>query len=194
MDRHSWLSESNSSVRSMMSIDSPSVRASTSKYARRFQDSQSQLAREQDTWTRTMDLENSVFGSSTLNSQSSITLLGDETLVEAPDQLAESCSTLLQQFLQGLVSVEKSENPFELANEFEEICNDHLKVFLSLNKRQNLDTTQTFTLPIGLDQMLRLERDTWRLSRILYEDRFKADGKSTSSYHLELILRIYNSV
>lgn len=98
------------------------------------------------------------------------TLLEDETLV-----ISESCSTLNLLFCNGVQRFYQNEHddPFELADEFQEVCCDYIKVFRDLKKkRPTLSTiSQDQLLSTNLLKMIRIERNTWRLAYILFKNR-----------------------
>ncbi|KAI1285226.1 Nuclear pore complex protein [Halotydeus destructor] len=179
--RSSFLNDTASSVRSLMSIDSPAVRASTSRYVRHGLDD---TRRTQDMSLSKTQLELSTISEfeSTLNSDLSQTLLGDDTVADDGNEFSESYATLFYQFEEGLHKFLKADDPFELSKEFEEICIDHLNVFQSLKKkRSTLNNAGKEKMLFDIENMLRLERNTWRLSRILCEDRINnLDGVDDS--------------
>lgn len=63
-----------------------------------------------------------------------------------------------------------TEDSFEMIQEFEEICNDHLNVFDNMKKKRNRKLEPTGRV----EKMVELERNSWRLARIIYEDRLKS--------------------
>lgn len=91
------------------------------------------------------------------------------TIIAEESHEAAAGSTLFQQFYDGLSKFHNPEDSFEMAEEFEDICNDHLNIFDSLKKKRNHKAE-----PSGMiERMVKLERNTWRLVRIIFEDRLK---------------------
>ena len=186
MNPNSFLNESNT-LTSLLS-GSPSVRRSTSRYASRLLDSSiintSSLLK---TTIPEMDVTNTSLSSTLTNPLlASFSRSQDATLMEEEsshdtlvvgDATAETCATLYQQFLEAHHR-HPLEGPFEedswaVIDEYADVCCDHLNVLEELKKKRS-DNINRFDSPIISDNvlnMLRLERNSWRLIRLLYLDR-----------------------
>ena len=161
----------NESYLSSIMSESPSIRSSTSKYARRFPPS-SRLNDVFEMSSTTM----SSFGPATHS------LLPQDTscIIQEKDREPEdqTLSTLFIQFFEGQKKFPLHSDVLDISKEHEDICCDHLSVIDTFRQKKGRK--------IGSDsrteRMLRMERNSWRLARILYEDRIRI-GKN------ELILK-----
>lgn len=113
-----------------------------------------------------------------------------DTLVDDDDGQDKTAAflVLFKQFLEARQNHPNLESIFELVNEYEQLCADYLEVMFGTT---TINTTNTFddssvsthnrshyhqtgsALPKSMKHVLRRERDTWRLIRILYSDRTK---------------------
>lgn len=80
----------------------------------------------------------------------------------------ESWTTLCYQFLDALAKHSKSEEVFDLAQESEEICSDHLSILERLKRERTVNSS---SLSNGMLSTLKFERNSWRLVRSLFMDR-----------------------
>lgn len=106
------------------------------------------------------------YKNSTLNS---LINQSDLTIIEEESHEVPTGSTLYQQFYDGLNKYQDPEYSFDMIQEFEDICNDHLNIFDSLKKKRSRKLEPS----VRIEKMVKLERNTWRLARIIYEDRLK---------------------
>lgn len=87
---------------------------------------------------------------------------------------SDACSTLYQQFCEGQQKHNLEEDALDALREFEEICCDHLNILDQIKRQRTSEQVSRFDAPLVSEEalkMLRLERDTWRLARILVGDR-----------------------
>lgn len=166
-----------------MSEASPFSRPSTSKYVRRILGDDQQKPFNippLSNWSDSdLDNSNALINSTITSQQSNSLMSNDITLVDDHNE-TDSYSTLYTQFLDGLLRFNASEDPFELSMEFEEVCTDHLNIFSQLKRNKlDLDSSQSYNVPFAFDNMLRMERNTWRLARILYQDRTQTNSEYT---------------
>ena len=105
------------------------------------------------------------------------TLLEEDQTIHVGDATAETCATLYQQFLEGHqkhpLEEPLEEDVWNLVQEYEQVCVDHLNVLEELKSKRS-NTVSRFDTPVISDnvlRMLRLERNSWRLIRILSLDR-----------------------
>lgn len=172
------MSENNSYLSSILS-ESPSVRASTSKYSRRILPPRN----DDSTFCRSLDFNpndlsvasvaSTSLSNSTMSKNSTLNSLinqSDLTIIEEESHEVPTGSTLYQQFYDGLNKYQNPEYSFEMTQEFEDICNDHLNIFDSLKKKRSRKVEPS----VRIEKMVKLERNTWRLARIIYEDRLKS--------------------
>ncbi|RWS04618.1 nuclear pore complex protein Nup107-like isoform X1, partial [Dinothrombium tinctorium] len=85
-------------------------------------------------------------------------------------------TVILQQFLEAKRKYSKIEQIFDLLQEYENICSDHLTVLLNLKSKTHTEAEEFIITQ--KEEFLRNERNTWRLARVLYEDRLKNEGKN----------------
>jgi len=90
------------------------------------------------------------------------------------DATTETCDTMYQQFYEeALKSSQDDDQVWQMVQEYEQICSDHLSVLEEL-KRKRSQSSSRFDSPVVSDQvlkMLRLERNTWRLVHRIFLDR-----------------------
>ncbi|RWS22909.1 nuclear pore complex protein Nup107-like isoform X1, partial [Leptotrombidium deliense] len=130
-----------------MYSDSPSHRSSTSRYASKLLGN----SFVEDSFSNTFVTVNQSFENNS-----------DETAHLEP------LSILFEDFLEAKRKYPKNDQLFDLLQEYEDLCSDNLTVLLNLVSK----TRDAHSLS-RCENMLRNERNTWRLLRVLYEDRFK---------------------
>lgn len=179
---------------SIMSVASPAIRRESSRYASRLRDSLSlnpglvfNSTSDQSITMTSMSM--SVNDSSTLMGGSGLSLSRsghnmtavaeeeEELTVAVTDQ--EACSTLYQQFQDGLIKYQVNEDIFDLVKEYEGICSDHLQVLDQLKRQRTKQGIRFDDTVVSAEvlRMLHLERNSWRLIGSLYFDRIKSSAE-----------------
>jgi Nuclear pore protein 84 / 107 len=119
-------------------------------------------------------INQSVFLSTTANDT-----FQSNTILEEPDEesfSSDSALTLYQQFFETNQKYAANEdNVFEMLTEFELLCCDHLMVTSSLMKSKVRHSAETKDMN-KLENVFRLERNSWRVFRAVFEDRTKSGG------------------
>ncbi|XP_054153738.1 nuclear pore complex protein Nup107-like [Oppia nitens] len=160
-------------------LESPSIRDSTSRHANRF--IQNSFAEMSSMHLLSSNLINqSVFlANETMepNSRLDFDIKEDETQ-EDETITARSSLTVCQQFFETnqKYSIDV-DNIFEMLTEFELLCCDHLVVTANMlkSKVRHLAESQDMN---KLENVFRLERNSWRLIRAIFEDRLRSEDNS----------------
>jgi len=99
----------------------------------------------------------------------------DEDIAQESN-LLEPCLTLYQQFFEANQKYAiNDENVFVMLREYELLCCDHLMVTSNLIKSKVRHLSESINMN-KLENLLRLERNSWRLTKTLFEDRIRANN------------------
>ncbi|CAG2104167.1 unnamed protein product [Medioppia subpectinata] len=158
--------------------ESPSIRDNTSRHANRFinsfEMSSMHLLPQQL-------INQSVF----LNTTADETSVADNTLMAAEE---DSSLTLYHQFFEANQKYSESEdNVFEMLTEFELLCCDHLIVTSNLMKSRVRHSVESKDMT-KLENLFRLERNSWRVFRAMFEDRLKNDANNDEMTDISVAL------